>query len=56
LVVELPDHRLVAIRPVEDDDDLIDELIEHNPAFQELLARSRASPRRPFQPTATSEP
>jgi hypothetical protein len=48
LVVELPDRGLISIRPVDEDDDLINELIEHNAAFRELLARSVASPREPF--------
>ncbi len=56
LVVELPDRRLVAIQPVENDDDLVNELIEQNPAFQALLAKSAASPRKPFQSTAVAEP
>jgi hypothetical protein len=47
LVVALPDHRLVRIEPVPDDD-LVDDLIETNAAFRELLDRSRTSPRRPF--------
>ena len=51
IVVELPDSRLVAIQPLETDDDLVNELIETNPAFRALLARSAASPRKPFQPT-----
>jgi hypothetical protein len=48
VVVELPDRGLIAIRPVEEDDDLVNELIEHNAAFRELLAKSVASPREPF--------
>jgi hypothetical protein len=48
LVVELPNRGLVAIQPVEPDDDLANELIEHDPAFRELLAKSLASPREPF--------
>ena len=48
LVVELPDRGLVAIQPVEPDDDLVDDLIAHDPAFRELLTRSLASPREPF--------
>ena len=48
LVVALPDRGLISIRPVEEDDDLVNQLIEHNPAFRELLARSAASPREPF--------
>jgi hypothetical protein len=48
LVVELPDRGLISIRPLDDDDDTVDQLIEHNPAFREVLARSIASPREPF--------
>jgi hypothetical protein len=50
VVVELPDHRLVALQPlpVDAEDSLIDDLIENNTAFQDLLAKSAASPRRPF--------
>jgi hypothetical protein len=54
LVVELPNRGLVAIQPVGPDDDLTNELIEHNPAFRDLLAKSLASPREPF-PFAASE-
>jgi hypothetical protein len=55
LVVELPDSRFVAIQPLESDDDLVNELIEYNSAFQALLARSAASPRKPFQPAKVTE-
>ncbi|HWE38666.1 MAG TPA: hypothetical protein VG406_19105 [Isosphaeraceae bacterium] len=51
LVVEMPDHRLVAIVPLDsaaEDDSFISDLIESNPAFRALLARSKASPRIPF--------
>jgi hypothetical protein len=50
LVVELPDHRLVTIQGLEPDgdDDLIDRLLESNPALRALVERSKASPRRPF--------
>jgi hypothetical protein len=50
VVVELPDQRLLAIQPLEpqEDDSLIDELIQANPKFQALVAKSRASPRKPF--------
>jgi hypothetical protein len=50
LVVELPDHRLVSIQGLEpgDDDDLVDRLLESNPAFRALVERAKASPRRPF--------
>ncbi len=48
LVVELPNHGLVSIQPVEPDDDLANDLIEHNPAFRALLEKSLASGREPF--------
>jgi hypothetical protein len=50
LVVELPDHRLVAIQPLEpsEDDDLTSDLLETNAAFQALVAKSKAGPRKPF--------
>jgi hypothetical protein len=48
LVVALPNRGLVSIQPVESDDNLVNELIEHNPAFRALLAKSLASPRKPF--------
>jgi hypothetical protein len=46
----LPDHRIVTIQTLEpaDDDSLIDELLEQNPAFRELVEKSKASPRKPF--------
>src|SRR5947209_3424967 len=51
LVVEMPDQRLLAIRPLDlyqEDDSLIDELLASNPKFQALVANSKASPRKPF--------
>jgi hypothetical protein len=50
VVVELPDQRLLAIQPLEsrEDDSLIDELIQTDPKFQALVAKSKASPRKPF--------
>ena len=50
VVVELPDQRLVAIHSLDphDDDNLIDELLASNPKFQALVAKSKASPRKPF--------
>jgi hypothetical protein len=52
VVVELPDQRLVAIQALEaaEDDSLVDDLLESNPAFLALLAKSKASPRKPFVP------
>jgi hypothetical protein len=50
LVVEMPDQRLLAIQPLDpqEDDSLMDELLASNPKFQELMAKSKRSPRRPF--------
>ena len=50
LVVELPDQRLLAIQSLDpnEDDSLMDELLASNPKFQALVAKSRASPRKPF--------
>lgn len=50
LVVELPDQRLLAIHSLDpnEDDSLMDELLASNPRFQELVAKSKASPRKPF--------
>jgi hypothetical protein len=50
VVVELPDQRLLAIQPLDtqEDDALIEELLETNPKFQALVAKSKSSPRKPF--------
>ena len=50
VVVEMPDQRLLAIQPLDpqEDDALMDELLAGNPRFQELVARSKRSPRKPF--------
>jgi hypothetical protein len=32
------------------DDSLVDDLLQSNPAFQDLVAKSKASPRKPFTP------
>jgi hypothetical protein len=52
LVVELPDHRLIAIQSLEagEDDDLVNELLASNPAFRQMVAKSKAGPRKPFPP------
>ena len=54
VVVELPDKRLIAIQALEasDDDSLLDDLLQSDPAFQALVARSKASPRKPFTPAS----
>ena len=50
VVVEMPDHRLVSIRAFDpnDNDTLMDELLESNSAFQELVKKSKNSPRKAF--------
>ena len=50
LVVELPGDRLLAIQSLDPgaDDSLMDELLASNPKFQALVAKSKASPRKPF--------
>jgi hypothetical protein len=50
LLVELPDHRLVALQPMPDeaDESLIEELLASNEAFQQMVAKSKASPRKDF--------
>jgi hypothetical protein len=52
IVVELPNQRLLAIRSLDphEDDSLIEELLASNPKFQALVAKSKASPRKPFAP------
>ena len=54
LVVELPGHGRVAIQllDADDSDSLVAQLLESNPAFQAMVAKSKASPRKPF---ATSD-
>jgi len=50
VIVEMPDQRLLAIQPLDpqDDDSLMDELLASDPRFQALVASSKASPRKPF--------
>jgi hypothetical protein len=50
IVVEMPDQRLLAIQSLDpqEDDTLVDELLASNPKFQALVAKSRASSRKPF--------
>jgi hypothetical protein len=50
VVVEMPDQRLLAIQVLEphEDDVLTDELLASNAKFQALVAKSKASPRKPF--------
>lgn len=53
VVVELPDHRFVAIHPLDTDDEsdsLVSVLLESNEAFRDLVVKSAASRRRPFVP------
>ncbi len=57
-VIELPDHRLVALQPLEplEDDTLVDELLVSNAAFQALVAKSKASPRKAFGAVHNTSP
>ena len=52
VIVELPDNRRIAIQPLGDgvqgDDELVNNLIEHNAAFRAMLERSDASGTVPF--------
>ncbi len=50
VVIELPDRRLLAIQPLDtqNDDSLMNELLENNAKFQALVAKSKAGPRKPF--------
>jgi len=50
VVVEMPDQRLLAIQSLDpqEDDALMDELLASNPKFQELVAKSKRSRRKPF--------
>ena len=50
LVVELADNRMVTIQALEpdEDDSLVNELLESNAGFRELIEKSKSSPRRPF--------
>ncbi|MBM4091635.1 MAG: hypothetical protein FJ276_19740 [Planctomycetes bacterium] len=51
VVVEIPDHRLVAIQPLDaddEDDTLISDLIDTNADFRALVEKSALSPRKPF--------
>ena len=50
VVVTLPDQRLIAIQALEagEDDSLVDDLLQSNPEFQALVAKSKAEPRKAF--------
>ena len=50
VVVMLPDQRLIAIQALDaaEDDSLMDDLLQSNPEFQTLVAKSKAAPRKPF--------
>ena len=52
VVVEMPDQRLLTIQRLDpdEDDNLMNELLFENPRFQALVAKSKASPRKPFVP------
>jgi hypothetical protein len=48
--LDMPDHRLLAIQSLDlgEDDSLVDEVLASNPKFRALVAKSKASPRKPF--------
>ena len=50
VIVKLPDQRLIAIQALEagEDDSLADDLLQSNPEFQAMVAKSKAGLRRPF--------
>jgi hypothetical protein len=50
-VIEMPDHRLIAIQALDtsEDDSLVSDLLESKEAFKALVAKSRASARKPFR-------
>ncbi len=50
VVIELPGDRFMAIQPLElgEDDSLVSGLLESNPAFQRMVAKSKAGPCKPF--------
>lgn len=51
-MVTLPDQRLVAIQALDtaEDDSLTDDLLQSNPEFRSLVAKSKAGSRKPFPP------
>jgi len=52
VVVALPGQRMVAIQALDatEDDTLVDDLLQSNPDFQSLVAKSKSSARNPFPP------
>ncbi len=50
LVVEMPYQRLLAIQSLDpqEDDSLMDNFLASNPQLQALVAKAKASPRKPF--------
>ena len=50
VIVEMPDQRLLAIQSLDPQEDhtLMDELLESNVKFQELVAKSREQPSQAF--------
>ncbi len=56
LVVEMPDNRLISIQSLDfsSGDSLVDELLQTNPKFKAMAAKSKAAPRKPFLPRTTS--
>lgn len=50
VVIEMPDQQFLTIQSLDPggDDTLVDELVAANPKFQALVAKSKASSRKPF--------
>jgi hypothetical protein len=51
VVVEMPDHRMVSIQPIEPsdhNDPLVNNLLENNPSFRALVEKSKKSPQKAF--------
>jgi hypothetical protein len=55
VVIKLPNRGLISIRPIESDDDLVNDLIENNPEFRAILAKSLAGPREPYSFLASAK-
>jgi len=60
VIVQLPDQRLLAIQPLDPDngdDDLVNQLLDADPAFRALVEKSKKGPRKPFplEPRARSQ-
>lgn len=50
LVVDLPEHGLISIQPLEttEDDSIVDDLLKNNASFRSLVEKSSMSPKKAF--------